>query len=93
MEETDAMAAEELIEATQNGSSQDVERILKDQNTAAAKNGAAAFDVNQYLSDIGGTLLHEAARHGRARIARLLIDQGASVYIMDEFGETPFHGK
>jgi ankyrin repeat protein len=92
--ETDMVTAE-LVEATQSGSWQEVERILKEQSTAAADSTAAvaAFDVNQYLSDIGGTLLHEAARYGHARIAGILIKHGASVYIMDEFGETPFHSK
>ena len=42
-------------------------------------------------ADHGNTLLHLAARHGREAIAVLLLENGATVDMLDQEGHTPLH--
>ena len=48
---------------------------------------AAGADVNAIVDD--WTPLHNAAEHGQATIAELLIEKGANVNTRDVDGETP----
>ena len=41
--------------------------------------------------DSGTTCLHDAAKYGRADIAKLLLDKGADVHVKDRAGFTPLH--
>ncbi len=69
-----------LLEAVRNGSSAEVEAILK-QNTE---------DLNQ-KGPQGLTPLHIAAKEGYTRIVNLLITAGADINAQDQNGETPLH--
>ena len=52
---------------------------------------AAGTDVNARGGITGLTALHQAAFHGREKIAALLIEAGADVNAAGRRGETPLH--
>ena len=48
------------------------------------------FDVNS-KNESGQTILHDAARHGKARIMWLLSERGANLNALDDSGQTPLY--
>lgn len=48
-------------------------------------------EVNQRSTYVGWTALHAAASEGRLAVAKLLLEHGATVDILDERGYTPLH--
>jgi ankyrin repeat protein len=51
---------------------------------------ARGADVNTRCKDLG-TPLHHAAYFGNVEIVRLLLDHGAQVNAVDDFGKSPLH--
>jgi hypothetical protein len=68
-----------LYQAIVNNDLDEVKQLLKD--------GAPIDGQNRY----GNTPLHFAARYGRTKIVRYLIEQGANIYILNKDGNMPVY--
>ncbi|KAH9819875.1 ankyrin repeat protein [Teratosphaeria destructans] len=63
-----------------------LDRYRVDVNMIMYEDHAFSFEMHKCLGL--GTPLHEAAKYGRPEVARVLLDQGADINILDSCGQT-----